>query len=119
MTIAATRVSAADRLWTVDDVSAFLGVPVSTVYQWRHHRAGRTTVAKLSEKWRAAQLHTDSTAVLVEHAVRLHILPLLGQRQIKDVRPSQVQAWVKDRAEKLAPSTLRVVYTYLSSMFAM
>jgi excisionase family DNA binding protein len=28
------------RLWTVDDVSAFLGVPAATPYQWRHHRTG-------------------------------------------------------------------------------
>ena len=36
----AVQVPAGDRLWTVDDASAFLGVPVSTLYQWRHHRTG-------------------------------------------------------------------------------
>jgi excisionase family DNA binding protein len=30
----------ADRLWTVQDVSAFLGVPVGTLYQWRYMRVG-------------------------------------------------------------------------------
>ncbi len=30
----------AERLWTVEDVSAFLGVPVGTLYQWRHRRIG-------------------------------------------------------------------------------
>jgi Helix-turn-helix domain len=30
----------ADRLWTVHDVSAFLGVPVGTLYQWRYLRIG-------------------------------------------------------------------------------
>jgi predicted DNA-binding transcriptional regulator AlpA len=30
----------ADRLWTVRDVSAFLGVPVGTLYQWRYMRIG-------------------------------------------------------------------------------
>lgn len=25
-----------DRLWTADDVSAFLGVPVTTLHQWRY-----------------------------------------------------------------------------------
>jgi predicted DNA-binding transcriptional regulator AlpA len=30
----------ADRLWTVHDVSAFLGVPVGTLYQWRYMRIG-------------------------------------------------------------------------------
>ena len=27
-------------LWTVDDVSSFLGVPVATLYEWRRHRRG-------------------------------------------------------------------------------
>jgi Helix-turn-helix domain len=31
---------AAERLWTVHDVSAFLGVPVGTLYQWRYMRVG-------------------------------------------------------------------------------
>ena len=30
----------AGRQWTVDDVSAFLGVPVGTLYQWRYMRIG-------------------------------------------------------------------------------
>lgn len=29
-----------DRLWTVKDVSGFLGVPVSTLHQWRYHGTG-------------------------------------------------------------------------------
>ena len=34
------QVVMADRLWTVHDVSAFLGVPVGTLYQWRYMRVG-------------------------------------------------------------------------------
>jgi hypothetical protein len=30
----------ANRLWTVHDVSAFLGVPVGTLYRWRYMRIG-------------------------------------------------------------------------------
>ena len=29
-----------DRLWSVDDVSEYLGVPVKTIYQWRTRGAG-------------------------------------------------------------------------------
>ena len=32
--------STCERLWTIDDVSAFLGVPVQTLYQWRHRSYG-------------------------------------------------------------------------------
>ncbi|WP_367132384.1 helix-turn-helix transcriptional regulator [Saccharothrix sp. HUAS TT1] len=30
----------ADRLWTVEDVSTYLGVPVKTLYQWKWRRYG-------------------------------------------------------------------------------
>lgn len=30
----------ADRLWSVHDTSAFLGVPVGTLYQWRTRHQG-------------------------------------------------------------------------------
>jgi hypothetical protein len=40
MTTAHASASAVERLWTVDDVAAFLQVPVATLYQWRHHRSG-------------------------------------------------------------------------------
>lgn len=29
-----------DRLWTINDVSDFLGVPVATLYGWRHRGDG-------------------------------------------------------------------------------
>jgi predicted DNA-binding transcriptional regulator AlpA len=29
-----------DRLWSVDDTAGFLGVPASTLYQWRSRRQG-------------------------------------------------------------------------------
>jgi predicted DNA-binding transcriptional regulator AlpA len=29
-----------ERLWTIHDVSAFLAVPVGTLYQWRHRELG-------------------------------------------------------------------------------
>jgi excisionase family DNA binding protein len=32
--------SVVDRLWTIHDVSAYLAVPVGTLYQWRHRGEG-------------------------------------------------------------------------------
>lgn len=29
-----------ERLWTVEDVAAYLRVPVTTLYQWRYRRVG-------------------------------------------------------------------------------
>jgi hypothetical protein len=33
-------VPACERLWSVQDVSAFLGVPVATLHQWRYLGTG-------------------------------------------------------------------------------
>lgn len=30
----------AEKPWTIEEVSAFLRVPVGTLYQWRHRRTG-------------------------------------------------------------------------------
>ncbi len=29
-----------EKLWEIEDVSAYLGIPVGTLYQWRHRRKG-------------------------------------------------------------------------------
>lgn len=29
-----------ERVWTVQEVSTFLRIPVGTLYQWRHRRTG-------------------------------------------------------------------------------
>ncbi len=29
------KITTAERLWTIEDVSAYLGIPVGTLYQWR------------------------------------------------------------------------------------
>jgi len=34
------EVTAAERLWTIEDVSAYLGIPVGTLYQWRSKEYG-------------------------------------------------------------------------------
>ncbi|MFI7336200.1 helix-turn-helix domain-containing protein [Micromonospora aurantiaca] len=34
------RQAVSEELWSIDEVSAFLRVPVGTLYQWRHRRIG-------------------------------------------------------------------------------
>jgi integrase len=81
-------------------------------------RAGQVTVAAYGAQWRSEQLHRDSTAEFVERAFRLHVNPVIGHLRLGQVRSSHLQAWVKDRSRVLAPSTLRVVYSYVASMLS-
>lgn len=79
-------------------------------------RAGKVTVADYAEQWRADQLHRDSTLEMVERAFRKHINPTLGTVPLARLRPSHVQGWVKEQSATLAPSTVRLFYSYVSAM---
>ncbi|WP_345503070.1 helix-turn-helix transcriptional regulator [Pedococcus ginsenosidimutans] len=39
-----SKVVAIEPLWTIHDVSKYLGVPVGTLYQWRHRGMGPPAV---------------------------------------------------------------------------
>jgi len=41
---ASSKVVAIEPLWTIHDVSKYLGVPVGTLYQWRHRGRGPPAV---------------------------------------------------------------------------
>ncbi|MFJ8269466.1 tyrosine-type recombinase/integrase [Streptomyces sp. NPDC094154] len=75
--------------------------------------AGKESFRTVAERWRTSAVHRGGTASRVERALRLHIYPTFGDRAIVSIRPSEVQAWIKDRAQVLKPSTLRVTFSYL------
>ncbi|MFI8894849.1 tyrosine-type recombinase/integrase [Streptomyces paradoxus] len=75
--------------------------------------AGKESFRAVAERWRTSAVHRSGTASRVERALRIHIYPTFGDRPIVSIRPSEVQAWVKDRSQVLAPSTLRITFAYL------
>src|SRR3954447_4289284 len=78
----------------------------------------RTTVAEYARTWAAARPHRASTAARVSSLIDVHIAGTkLGNRRLADVRPSEVQAWATDRAQVLAPSTLRALVRLLRSIY--
>jgi integrase len=80
-------------------------------------RAGRTLFEGFGEGWRAAQVHRATTAAQVETHLRRHVYPTFGDRPIGAVRPSEIQAWVRGLEQHLAPSTIRVVYSFVAAIF--
>lgn len=79
--------------------------------------AGRRTFEDYAKAWQEAQVHRATTRVQVDSHLRNHVLPFFGDRALSSVRPSEVQAWVKSRAEVLAPATVEVVYRYVVAIF--
>lgn len=78
-----------------------------------------TTVTEYAREWAESRPHRTSTARRVATLIERHVATTkLGPRRLVDVRPSEVQAWVSDRAQVLAPSTLRLLVSLMRSVFA-
>ena len=79
--------------------------------------AGKVLVRVYGEQWRKGQLqHRESTARDVESGLRVHLYPVLGDRQIASIRASDVQLWVAGLTKKLAPATVTKTYSFLATM---
>src|SRR5262249_14555097 len=75
----------------------------------------KITFGEYAERWRNAQVWRKSSAAKVESHFRHHILPRFADRPIASIRPSGVQAFVRELADNLAPRTVRSVYTFFAS----
>jgi integrase len=86
---------------------------------WVDPALARRLLRDVADEWQHSQVHRPSTAAQVETHLRRHIISQFGDRSIGSIRPSEIQAWVKDRSAVLAPATVTVVYRYLSAIFRM
>lgn len=81
-------------------------------------KAGRITLATYAQQWEAIQVSAESTKRIVDNALRLHILPELGDMPLAAVRRSNVQSFVKHLESKgLAAGTIRGIYHVLTQVF--
>ncbi len=79
----------------------------------------RTTVGEYARAWAGARPHRPTTARRVSSMIETHLAGTrLGDRRLAAVRPSEVQAWATDRAQVLAPATVRSLVSLLRSIYA-
>lgn len=84
---------------------------------WVDPRAGRVTFRTFAEQWLAVQTFDESTREAVSTRLRVHVLPTFGDVELRAIRPSAVQAWVRSRQQCLSPRTVRVLLANVSSIF--
>lgn len=97
----------------LDEVTASL---VSGLYV--DPKTAQTTVREYATRWQAAQVTREHTARNVDVALRLHVLPYIGDRPLATLRPSDLQGLVKTLSATLAPGTVGQVYKVTRRMFA-
>lgn len=79
---------------------------------------GQITVRELAAMWREEQTHQrTSSLATVDRRLTHTILPELGDHTIADVGRATIQAAVNTWSKTLAPSTVKLAYTYTAGMF--
>lgn len=79
--------------------------------------AGKQEFGSYVDAWLSRQIHRPSTRAQVASHLRNHIRPAFDSRTLGSVRPSDIQAFVKELNSKLAPATVEVVYRHTASIF--
>jgi hypothetical protein len=80
--------------------------------------AGRVTLADFATQWLETQTYDASTRETMESRVRTHILPTIGDMELRHLKPSTVQAWVRSRQIQVAPSYCRLLLSNLSTILS-
>lgn len=80
--------------------------------------AGRVTVERFARRWLDSQTFDPSTREAVAGRLANHVYPQLGALELRAVKPSTVQGWLRGRQAVLAPSYVRVLLANLSAVMA-
>lgn len=79
--------------------------------------AGKVTLRAYADEWLEMQTFDRSTKDAVALRLRVHIYPVLGKREIRLIKPSTVQAWLRG-LDPLAARTQQVILTNLSTILS-
>ena len=101
------------------DAERFLAAMTSDVLRGTYvdPDAGRVTFRDFAKSWLASQTFTETTREATELRLRLHASAHFGDEQIRSIRPSAVQAWLRQLQKNLAPTYVRVVFANVSAVF--
>jgi len=86
--------------------------------QYVDPKAGKTTVRQYALVWQSAQVGREHTIRNIDVALRIHVLPIIGDRPLASIRPSDMQALVKTLSATLAPGSVRETYKVAGRMFS-
>jgi integrase len=77
--------------------------------------AGRITFQDHAEEWLQSRTFSALTYEATELRLRLHVYPVIGHLQLRRIKPSTIQSWV--RSMDLATGYQRVIFANVSAIF--
>lgn len=81
-------------------------------------QAGRTRFGELADGWLSSQTFGDGSRVIAERVIRVHLLPTFGDVELRAIKPSTVQAWLRGQQTGSSPTYIAQQLGYLSSILS-
>lgn len=81
-------------------------------------QAGRITLSVLADNWLDRQTFDAPTRIAVESRLRVHIEPHLGAFEVRAIKPSSVQQWVRTLSRDLAASYVALLLGHLKAILS-
>jgi integrase len=75
--------------------------------------AGKVRFEEVAARWLASRVVDPASLIRYESALRLHVNPVFGRRQMRSIKPSEIAAWVVDLDARFGPSTARTAFLVL------
>lgn len=83
------------------------------------HRAGKQTLRGFAIEWEDSQVAKAAVARINDNALRLHILPALGDTEMSGFKRTRVQAFVKRLEDRgVSAGHIHNIYAVLQTLFA-
>ncbi len=79
--------------------------------------AGKAWFKDYADEWLRSQTFEESTRDAVALRLRKHIYPTLGAKELRAIKPSTIQAWMRS-LDHLAPRTRGVILTNVSTILS-
>jgi integrase len=93
----------------LDEVTASL-----VTGQYADPRAGRQSLKSYAASWERSHVTSPAGRRIADNALRCHVIPALGERQLATIRRSDVQRLVKDLSARLSPGSVRNIVEVLA-----
>ncbi len=84
--------------------------------EYHDPHAGKVLLGDFGKRWLASRVVDPSTMMRYETAYRLHVEPAFGRRQVRSIKPSQIQAWIGELSERFQPSTVIAAHLVLQGV---
>ncbi|MFF3060022.1 tyrosine-type recombinase/integrase [Streptomyces sp. NPDC057909] len=80
---------------------------------------GKQKFRDIAARWQETAVHRERTETNVERALRLHIYPTFGNREIGRIQRGDGLKWIKERSAVIAPSTFATPWNVCTSILKM